>query len=174
MRRWILTVIGVSLVLAACGDESEPTAVAAPTRWDPCSIPADAIGATGLNPDYRDEGWGKGIVVEDWARCVYKPVGSDFAYALSVKSSSTQTIARTRENPANSHGTVLRIGDHDAFQYEGIEYESAETCNIAVDLRPGVAVFSVNYLIRTNGIEPCEVAVKHVTDLEAFLPTIHE
>ena len=49
-KRMSMLIAGVML-LAGCGVSGEAAAPAA-MRWDPCSIPPDALEATGLDPSY--------------------------------------------------------------------------------------------------------------------------
>ncbi|WP_245819646.1 DUF3558 domain-containing protein [Rhodococcoides yunnanense] len=169
MRKRAAALIGVFVLLAGCGGSTAGSAVAG-ERWDPCSITPDVIAATDLNPDYRDEGWGEGIHVDDWARCSFRPDGVDVPYTLSVKSSFQHTVDEERSDVSNIDGRNLNIDGRDSFLYKTDVAQSIEDCNIAIDVPPGVVVFSVIYRNREDGIDPCVVVQEHVSELEQYLP----
>lgn len=170
MRRWIFMVIGVSLLLAACGNEAEPTAVAAPMRWDPCSIPPRAIEATGLNPDYRFIGWGDGIVVEDWARCMFKPPGRDIPFVVTVMSSITRTFEEAKTNPDHFDGRAVDVGARDAYEYVTRVGRTGRSCNIAIELEPGVVEYAVSDMSGISERELCGAVMRYATELQHLLP----
>lgn len=170
MRKWVPVLCAATVLLGACGDDVEPKAVAEPTRWDPCSITPEQIAATGLNPDYRDVGWGRGIDMPDWAICSFRPFGIDVPYVLTVTSSMNRTIGEARDNPANFGGRDLEINGRDAFQYSTKVAVSADSCHIAVALPPGVVVFTVDYMHFKDGVDPCPILNDHVDDLKVALP----
>ncbi|WP_245819899.1 DUF3558 family protein [Rhodococcoides yunnanense] len=170
MRKWVPACVAVVALLSGCGDGVEPHAVGEPTRWDPCSITPEAIGATGLDPGYRDEGWGDGIVVPDWAICSFKSPGVDISYFLVVKSSSTHTIEEARQDPLNVSGRGFVLDGRDAFQFETEIARSIDDCNVAVGLPHGVAVFTVNYMDVGDGVDPCGLLLGHLADLKSALP----
>ena len=168
MRTWVATVVAMSALLAGCGGGVEGSAVAA-ERWDPCSITPEAVAATGLDPAYRDEGWGRGVDVKDWGRCEFmQPGGIDAAYALSVMSSAENTVTQARAKP-NRDGSDLEVGGRDAYMYKTEFGAGLRDCNIALDVPPGVVVFTVLYQ-QDDGVDPCELVLKHVHDLEGAVP----
>lgn len=169
--QWVSVLIAVVGLLGACSRDVEPRAVAEPTRWDPCSITPEQIGATGLNSAFRDVGWGKGIVVEDWAICSFRPVGFDVPYVLTVKSSLSRTITEARKNSSNLDGRDFEIDGRDAFQYKTDVARSIDDCNVAIDLPPGVVVFTVNYMHVDDGVDPCPILLDHLADLRVALPS---
>ena len=165
MRRRVATLVAVAALLAGCGDGVEGSPVAA-ERWDPCSIPDEAIQATGLDPATKDEGWGEGIQVDEWALCTYKTA----EYYMTVKSSLTHTIGQAREKPSNLDGRNLEIGERDAHQYQTSVGRTGRTCNVAVDLPPGMVVFSVIDMAELGGDRLCELVLKYSIELQAALP----
>ncbi|AYJ50500.1 DUF3558 domain-containing protein [Rhodococcus sp. P1Y] len=162
------TLAAVAAVLAGCGSGVEGSPIAA-EHWDPCSITPEAIGATGLDPAYRDEGWGRGVDVPDWARCEYMPPGGKAAYALSVKSSVEHTIAEARTKPVNRDGHDFVVGGRDAYMYKTEFGAAIRDCNIALDVPQGIVVFTVLYQ-EEDGVDACGLALKHVNDLEGAVP----
>ncbi|SNS94654.1 DUF3558 family protein [Rhodococcoides kyotonense] len=169
MRKWVVVPLTAAVLVGACGRDVQPEATAGPTSWDPCSITPEAIAATGLDPTYRDEGWGEGIIVEDWEICTFKPLGVSVPYFLAVKSSVTQTFADVRRDSLEFEPRDVALGGRDAFTYRRVMGRSAVACNIAVDLPPGVVVFTVNY-VKEDESDPCAIALTHATDLQSALP----
>ncbi|MBY6414275.1 DUF3558 domain-containing protein [Rhodococcus sp. BP-252] len=162
-----------ALLVVACGRDVQPEAAAEPTRWDPCSITPEQIAATGLDPAYRDEGWEDGIVVEDWSLCSFKPVGVNVDYFLSVKSSSTHTFADVRQDSLEFELLDMEVADRDAFQYRREMGRSAVACSVGMDVPPGIAVFTVNYLDYFEGEpDPCAIVRQHTFDLKTALPPV--
>lgn len=174
MRRQLLA-LGVGAgVLAGCGGGGVEGSAAPAERWDPCRITSEAIAATGLDPDSRFEGWGDGVVVDEWGRCVFASEGGIYsAYALIVMSSAEHTIAEARAKPSNREGRDLEVGGRDAFLYRTEKGATFRDCNIALVVPPGVALFTVLYS-KDDGVDACEVVQKHVLDLEGALPSAPE
>lgn len=170
MRRWIVAVIAASALLGGCAREVSPQAVAEPTRWDPCSITPEQIGATGLDPDYREVGWGRGIEVPDWDICSFKPKGHNVPYYFVVKSSSNRTVGEAREDSSNFAGRDFELDGRDAFQYQTKASNAVGSCSVAVEAAPGVVVLSVNAFTADGGVDPCSVLLDHVDDLKSALP----
>lgn len=168
MRARVAMLIAWTVLLVGCGGGVEGSPVAA-ERWDPCNITPDAIAATGLDPSYRMEGWGEGITVPEWGRCVFRPPGVDSAYGLSVMSSVDHTIAEARANSSNRDGRDLEVGGRDAYIYRTEFGVAIKDCKIALDVPPGVVVFTALY-DKDDGVDPCEVVMKHVNDLEGAVP----
>ncbi|MGB7238525.1 MAG: DUF3558 family protein [Rhodococcus sp. (in: high G+C Gram-positive bacteria)] len=168
MRKRVATLVALATVLTGCSDGVEGSPFAA-ERWDPCSIPDEAIQATGLDPATKDEGWGEGIVVDDWAICEYMLPGASEAYALTVLSSADHTIAEARAKPANREGRDLVVGGRDAYMYKTEFGAAIRDCNIALDVPPGVVVFTVLYQ-DDDGADACAIGLEHVNDLESAVP----
>ncbi|MGB7234563.1 MAG: DUF3558 family protein [Rhodococcus sp. (in: high G+C Gram-positive bacteria)] len=169
MRKRVATLVAVATMLAGCGGGVEGSPVAA-ERWDPCSIPDEAIQATGLDPVTKDEGWSEGVVVDDWARCEYMEQDASASYALSVLSSVDHTIAEARANSSNRGGSDLEVGGRDAYMYTTESGPGIRDCKIALDVPPGVVVFTVLYQ-EDDGADACAIGLEHVRDLEGSLPT---
>ncbi|MFT7023438.1 DUF3558 family protein [Rhodococcus sp. I2R] len=168
MRARVAMLIAWTVLLGGCSSGIEGSPVAA-ERWDPCSIPDEAIQATGLDPATKDEGWGEGIVVDDWAICEYLLPGARAAYALAVLSSVDHTIVEARAKSANRDGRDLVVGGRDAYMYKTEFGAAIRDCNIALEVPPGVVVFTVLYQ-RDDGADACEVGLEHVHDLESAVP----
>nr|WP_256980173.1 DUF3558 domain-containing protein [Rhodococcus sp. 15-1154-1] len=169
MRTRIATLVAVLGLLAGCSGGVEGSPVAA-ERWDPCSITPEAVDATGLDNSTRQEGWGRGIEVPDWARCVFSaPGGANSPYGLSVMSSIEHTLDEARADPSNRDGRDLTIGGRDAYMYVTEFGNALRDCKIAIDVPPGVVVFTALYEM-DDGVDACEVVKRHVNDLESAVP----
>ncbi|MFC8181433.1 DUF3558 family protein [Rhodococcus sp. NPDC057297] len=163
------TLVALVMLLAGCSGGVDGSPVAA-ERWDPCSITPEAIAATGLDPEYRDEGWGTGIVVPDWSRCVFHaPGGTAYPYGLDVTSSDKFTIADARAREGNLSVRELQVGGRDAHMYTTETGKSVRDCNIALEVSAGVVVFTVVYHA-ADGVDSCQVVLQHVNDLESAIP----
>ncbi|WP_245819647.1 DUF3558 family protein [Rhodococcoides yunnanense] len=169
MRKWVVALIAGAVVLEGCGGGVEGSPIAV-ERWDPCSITPEALAATGLDPEYRMEGWGEGIDVPDWGSCVFHaPGGVDSAYGLSVMSSTDHTIAEARAKQSNREGRDSKIGGRDAYTYRTEFGVAIRDCQIALEVPGGVVVFTALYRI-DDGVDACQVVLDHVTDLESAVP----
>ncbi|WP_169914695.1 DUF3558 family protein [Rhodococcoides yunnanense] len=171
MLKWMVVGCALVALVGGCSRHVDAVAKAEPTRWDPCSLTPESIAATGLDPSYRDVGWGEGIVVDDWARCSFKPPGVGAPYFLSVQSSLVHSFTEIQQDTRNIEGRAIEIGDRDAFQYRRVIGRSAVACSVGIDMQVGVVIFSVNYLEYVEGeTDPCAIVVEHTTDLESALP----
>lgn len=169
MRVRVAMLVAGAVLLGGCSSGVEGSPVDA-ERWDPCSISPDAIAAAGLDPEYRNEGWGTGLVVEEWAKCSFKPPGTEVPYFLSVVSSVDHTIDEARRNSLNIDGRDIEVADRDGFQYRTRVGNTGRSCDIAVDLPPGVVVFAVLDMEELADNELCRLVLEHTNDLAASLP----
>jgi hypothetical protein len=170
VRKRLATLVVAVTLLAGCGGGVEGRPVAA-ERWDPCSIPDEAIEATGLDPAFRIVGWGEGIRVDDWSLCKFRAPAARQSYFLNVMSSESHTVGEARGNDSNFDDVDLTVGAREAFQYRTDVSEAVQDCNIAVPVPPGVVVFTVDFV---GGVEPesdpCDLVATHAIDLEIQLP----
>lgn len=169
MRKWVAVSLAAVVVLAGCGRSVEPKAVAEPPRWDPCSISDSAIETAGFDPTSKS-GWGEGIDVPDWALCSFQLPGADHSYVLSVTSSRTHTIEEARQKSTHLDGRNVAVGDRNAFQYKTHVGRTGRSCDIAIELPPGVVVFSVLDMSELPEARLCELVIRHANDLEDSLP----
>ncbi len=171
MRKAVVAVVAATALVGGCGGGSG-TAQPAAERWDPCSIPQQAIEATGLDPDSKDVGWRDGIVVEDWSRCRFRgPVDAVATYFFNVLSSDIHTVDEARKNDSYTQGHDVEIGERDGYQYKTQTSRSVRDCNIAIGVLGGVVVFTVSSMGTADiGADPCQLVLGHVEDLEDALP----
>ncbi|WP_169914814.1 DUF3558 family protein [Rhodococcoides yunnanense] len=173
MRTSVAVVIVGTALLGGCSGSGDEIGVAtpAPPRWDPCSISAEAIEATGLDPTYRQIGWPSGIVVDDWSLCKFRATPEDQSYFLNVLSSDVHTLATLRQDDSNLHAVDSTIGGRDAYQYETSVSRAVTDCNVATEVTGGIVVFTVDFVGGTDpASDPCELAQAHAIDLEPLLP----
>ncbi|WP_230595477.1 DUF3558 family protein [Rhodococcoides fascians] len=169
MRKGTATLVAAATLLAGCGDGVEGSPVAA-ERWDPCSITREAVASTGLDPSRRAEGWGNGIDVPEWGRCVFQaPGGSSSPYALDVVSSAEHTIDESRANPSHREGRDIEIRGREGYMFVTEFGAAIRDCQIALEVAGGVVVFTALYRI-DDGVDACDVVRTHVSDLEIFVP----
>ncbi|OLT33140.1 DUF3558 family protein [Rhodococcus sp. BGS-1C] len=172
MRKALAMVVAGVVLVVGCGGDVKGTALAG-ERWDPCSIPDEAIEATGLDPTYRDVGWGEGIVVDDWARCVFRAPKDRQSYSLSVMSSSEHTVSDARGDERKLNQVDFELADRDALQYETDTSRAVVDCHVVVAVPTGVVWFIVMF---AGGIkperDPCDLVRDHAADLEHLLPPL--
>ncbi len=170
MRKLVMALVAAPVALVGCGGGVEGSPVAA-ERWDPCSITSEALQATGLDPEYRMVGWGRGVEVPEWDRCVFHAVGGvDYPYGLNVMSSAEHTIAESRANPSHFDGHDLEVGGRDAYMYRTDADAVLRDCNVSLEVPYGVVVFTALYNT-DDGVDACAVVMKHVNDLESMIPS---
>ena len=150
MRKALAMVVAGLFLVVGCGGDVKGTALAG-ERWDPCSIPGEAIEATGLDPTYRDVGWDEGIVVDDWSLCTFRAPEERQSYFLSVMSSSEHTVSEARGDERKLNQVDFGLADRDALQYETDISRAIVDCNVAVAAHPGVVLFTVDF---AGGIKP--------------------
>ncbi|KZF06625.1 hypothetical protein A2J03_24265 [Rhodococcus sp. EPR-157] len=94
--------------------------------------------------------------------------GASAAYALSLLSSVDHTIVEVRSN-SNRGGSDLEVGGRDAYIYTTESGPGIRDCKIALDVPPGVVVFTMLYQ-EDDGLDACAIGLEHVRDLEGSLP----
>lgn len=173
MRRRVLA-LGAALFVAGCGGGAEGSPVAeeqAPV-FEPCSIPADAIEATGLQTTTVDEGWSDGIEVDDWTRCVWESTDTRSSYFFRMLFSARHNLDDIRNNPVYTEMSDIRVGDHTWLQYKFNSTARATRCNVAFGTTEGVAIAVVRLISQdTPGVDPCALVLHHAEDLSAYFPS---
>ncbi|WP_084727877.1 DUF3558 family protein [Rhodococcoides yunnanense] len=173
MQRRGVAILAAIVLVTGCGRGIDGTPVAGiPAEpWDPCTIPAQAIEATGLDPKVADHGWGAGISVPDWARCTWKGPQLKPWYFFGVLFSQVHTLDEVRDRPGNSGLADLRLADRDAILFFSNILDKDENCSAAFETKFGVAWLTVDAIGSTGPMgEPCTVLKDHVADLIDHFP----
>lgn len=173
MRRALLPIVALIAMLTGCDGHAERTAiVAAPAEaWDPCTLPAKAIQATGLDSTTMS-GWDEGLSIDDWSLCYWRGMDSGAWYHFGIRFSAVHTVDEISQNPAYFEVPTPDLASRRTFRYHSKQTEPASECNIAVETATGVANFNVRAIGgRTPASAPCEVVLTHARDLESYLPS---
>ncbi|MDJ0362714.1 DUF3558 domain-containing protein [Rhodococcus sp. H29-C3] len=172
-RRW-LPLLAVAAVLTACGQTVDGTAVAGvpglAEQFEPCSIPDDAIAATGLNPK-TGSGWLEGISVKAWTACGWDGPTINSWYRFSVLFSIQFTLDEVRQNPAFQDFQDISLGGRPALEFGLEDMPIDEGCGTSFDTTEGVVMFT----LRTFGTasppgDPCELIRRHTAELSQYFP----
>jgi len=170
--RALAVMAGVCAVLAVggCGKSTEsgtPTVAAQTTLtadqlWDPCSLPDDAVAATGVRADTKNTN-PLGGSATDFRACAWN---SD-AYFLDIDS-TTHTMDEIRSNTKFQNLHDVEVPGRAAFSYtEG----SWGSCGIDFPTSKGV----VEIVIRQSGSGPsagdvCAIALSTASSLNNSIP----
>ncbi|WP_072806938.1 DUF3558 domain-containing protein [Rhodococcoides yunnanense] len=172
-RRGVATLAAV-LLASACGNHVEGTPLAgSPAEpWDPCSIPAQAIEATGLDPISKKEGWTEGIAVDEWALCTWQGNTPNSSYFFRVLFSNQRDLEDIRFNPLYTDISTIAVGQHNWLQYRSKAIPADSRCDVAFQTIEGVAAVAVEVL---GGLPPlgtpCDIVYRHAyTLIEEFPP----
>lgn len=173
-RRW-LPLLAVATVLTACAQPVDGTAVAGvPGRaeqFEPCSIPDDAIAATGLNPEARLAGWGEGLSVKAWTTCGWEGPTTNSWYQFDVLFSIQFTLDEVRHNTAFWDFKDLSLGGRPALEYTVANGSSDEGCGTSFDTTEGVAMLSVVTLKPgSRQGDLCALVRRHTIELQQYFP----
>lgn len=170
--RWVV-LAAIALFLAGCSGSTEGTAVAdAPKEpWDPCSIPADAIAATGLNPEIKRSGWGEDIRLPDWNACLWGGPAIDEWYFFGVLSSTQFTVADLEKDSDLIGFSDVSFGSRNGVTFYARQIPQSERCEFAVDTENGTVRMYVDTM---GGLEPrfspCDVVVQQAESLLPYVP----
>ncbi|OZE98336.1 DUF3558 domain-containing protein [Rhodococcus sp. 15-2388-1-1a] len=159
---------------ALAGETSSATAsttTSAPTPWDPCTIPDDAIERAGLNVDTKESGvFGRdqnGFKICGWES---QPPSSKYYVRVFV---GFETLDFVDDPSYFNRLQPVRVGTRDATQYQQLAADA--------DLNCGVAFVAGAELIRATIItgaqvgnppyDPCTELNTVVAALDSELPT---
>ncbi|WP_088943551.1 DUF3558 domain-containing protein [Rhodococcus sp. 1168] len=173
-RRW-LPLLAVTAVLTACGQPVEGTAVAGvpglAEQFEPCSIPDDAIAATGLNPEAKLTGWGERLSVKAWTACGWEGPGTNSWYHFSVLFSIQFTLEDVRRNPQFQDFEDVSLGGRPALEFELAYMDPSEGCGTSFDTVEGVVMFTLATLGTASPQgDPCELIRRHTVELSQYFP----
>ncbi|MBY6414569.1 DUF3558 domain-containing protein [Rhodococcus sp. BP-252] len=172
MRKQWAVIAAVTFLTAGCGsgvDGVEVTGVPQ-ERWDPCSIPADAIAGTGLDPASQKT-WSDGVVVDDWTMCAWRGPISTPWYFFSVRFSNDYTLDDARADSTYSDVIDVAVQERQAVRYQTNIRGQPENCNLAMASVDGTIKTSVDVIGSERAkLDPCTVLLAHATDLLASFP----
>jgi hypothetical protein len=147
------------------------TAVAAPTPWDPCTIPDDAIEQAGLNVDSKESGvFGRdqnGFKICGWES---QPPSSKYFFSLFVGIASIDYI----DDPSYfDRLQSVRVGARDATQYQQLSADSSRNCGVAFVAGAELirATIITSALVRDPPYAPCTELNSLVSVLDSELPS---
>ncbi|MEU2035756.1 DUF3558 domain-containing protein [Nocardia amamiensis] len=185
--RAVALAVGAALVLAACGNSSDgtPTATGQNTSatanastaqtppakdaapWDPCTLPPDALRATGLDPESKKQGIA-GVEFDGWKVCNWRAVARWYDLSILAGRPTLDDVQGRR----NFHEfQALTIGNHRALQFTRVGDTDKQGCTVAVEISGGTVAFD---MLTRYGMpqedNPCAVAVGRATDLTQYLP----
>ncbi|MET4046344.1 MULTISPECIES: DUF3558 domain-containing protein [unclassified Rhodococcus (in: high G+C Gram-positive bacteria)] len=173
-RRWP-AVLTVATMLCACAQPVDGVAVAGfpgvTEQFEPCSIPDDAIVATGLDLEKTEVGWGEGISVREWTRCTWSGPAGDAWYYFSILFSLQYSLDDARRNPNYLNIEDVDIGSRKAIRFRFNGVDQGDGCDAAIDTNEGlvrISVYAMGGL--TPHSDPCPILLRHAADLESYLP----
>ncbi|QCB52024.1 DUF3558 domain-containing protein [Rhodococcus sp. PAMC28707] len=172
-RRW-LPLLAVAAVLTACSQPVEGVAVAGvpgqAEQFEPCSIPDDAIAATGLKPE-TGSGWLEGMTAKAWTVCGWDGPIKNAWYHFDVLFSVQFTLNDVRQNPAFQDVKEVSLDGRPALEYGFANRSPAGSCGSSFDTIEGVAMLSVDVLgTGPPQGDPCEIVHRHTTELRQYFP----
>ncbi|WP_072806941.1 DUF3558 family protein [Rhodococcoides yunnanense] len=173
MPRRGVAILAAVLLASACGQgvDGTPLAGSPAEPWDPCSIPTQAIEATGLHLAPEGGGWGEGIVVRDWTRCVWERVSSDERYSVIALASTSSTLDDLRGNPNYRDFVPADFGSRTGYRHFYTGFDDEERCGLAIDTTAGVVSFSLNEeRAGRDNHDSCSRLLEHATALADYLP----
>ncbi|ORI13807.1 hypothetical protein BJD99_11765 [Rhodococcus sp. 1163] len=174
-RRWP-AVLAVATMLCACAQPVDGVAVAGfpgvTEQFEPCSIPDDAIAATGLlDLEKQEVGWGDDANVQDWTRCTWAGPRGENTYFFGILASSQYSLSDVKLNPEYVDQKDIQVGGRQAviFRFDGVR--STEGCDIAFDTNVGLVRLNIEAMGgMTLGGNPCELLDQIAVVLEPILP----
>ncbi|QIS04743.1 DUF3558 domain-containing protein [Nocardia brasiliensis] len=181
--RTLTIIVGAALVLGGCDDTSgtpstsgapstsATTSVGVPVKdqapWDPCSLPVDALRATGLDPDSKKSG-AAGVEFDGWKVCRWR--AQTRWYSLGVLA-GTPTLKDVQNRSDFNGFKSFQVGGRPAVQFGRASDPERLGCSVAVEVPAGSVIFDM--LTRygePQQADPCSVAAKHANDLAKYLP----
>ncbi|MDV8021310.1 DUF3558 domain-containing protein [Rhodococcus sp. IEGM 1330] len=181
-RRWT-PAVAVVLMVTGCSSTTDGDALAggtssavastttsAPTPWDPCTIPDEAIERAGLNVDTKESGiFGRdqnGFKICGWED---RPPNNKYYVSLIVGLETLDFI-----NDPNNFDRLspVRVGTRDATQYQQLASDASLNCGVAFTAGPQLirATLLTDGQVRTPSYDPCTELNRVVADLDSELP----
>ncbi|MBY3988565.1 DUF3558 domain-containing protein [Rhodococcus fascians] len=179
--RWAAIAVGL-LLLNACSTGQDGTAVpeviattntaiAAPTPWDPCTIPDDAIEQAGLNVDSKESGvFGRdqfGFKICGWEN---RPPASKYYVRIFV---GFQTIDWISDTSRFDGLRPVQVGTHAATQFEQVSVSKSLNCGVAYTAGRELIMATINsdVLVDTPQYDPCTELNTLIAALGSELPS---
>lgn len=143
------------------------TKVAQADLWDPCTIPADALTRTGVDPATASRDIA-GVKQEGWKICGWDGPG----YNLSVFSTN-YSLDDVRSNPNNTNLQPVTVGARNGVIYRQTSDSKLRDCDVAIGLDQGAVLFTLltSALVDQPKEDPCAAALRYATELEPQLPS---
>ncbi|MET0799065.1 MAG: DUF3558 family protein [Rhodococcus sp. (in: high G+C Gram-positive bacteria)] len=179
--RWAAIAVGL-LLLNACSTGQDGTAVpkviattntavAAPTPWDPCTIPDNAIEQAGLNTATKESGvFGRdqnGFKICGWEA---NPPSSEYFFSIFVGLEDIDYI----DDPSYfDRLQPVRVGTRNATQYQQLSADSSRNCGVAFVAGAELirATIITSALVRDPPYAPCTELNSLVAVLDSELPS---
>lgn len=143
------------------------TKVAQADLWDPCTIPADALTRTGLDPATASRDIA-GVKQEGWKICGWKATW----YYISVFSTN-YTLDDVKRNPRNTEFTNVFVGPRAAVLYREKSDTKRSDCDVAFGIAQGAVLVNMQTFgsVDTPRDDPCAVVMRYAVDLEPNMPS---
>ncbi|MDZ7918280.1 MAG: DUF3558 family protein [Rhodococcus sp. (in: high G+C Gram-positive bacteria)] len=181
-RRWI-PAIAVVLMAPGCSTATEGGALAqptssvatstttsAPTPWDPCTIPDEAIERAGLNVATKESGiFGRdqyGFKICGWENQTPNGV---YYFSIFV---GLEGIEYINDPSTFDRLEPVRVGSRDGTQYQQLSADSSRNCGLAFTAGPELirATLITGALVENPAYDPCAELNSVVATLDPELP----
>ncbi|WP_252341983.1 DUF3558 domain-containing protein [Rhodococcus sp. 14-2483-1-2] len=159
---------------ALAGETSSATASttpSAPTPWDPCTIPDEAIEQAGLNVDTKESGvFGRdqfGFKICGWEN---RPPASKYYVRIFV---GFQTIDWISDTSRFDGLRPVQVGTHAATQFEQLSVSKSLNCGVAYTAGRELIMATINsdVLVDTPQYDPCTELNTLIAALGSELPS---
>lgn len=157
-------------VTGATSSGAATTTTSAPTPWDPCTIPDEAIERAGLNVATKESGiFGRdqnGFKICGWED---RPPNNKYFVSLIVGLETLDFI-----NDPNNFDRLspVQVGTRDATQYQQLASDASLNCGVAFTAGPQLirATLITDGQVRTPPYDPCTELNRVVADLDSEIP----
>lgn len=175
--------MAVLVIAAGCSSDTDGDALAdatssgaasttnpAPTPWDPCTIPNEAIERAGLNVDTKESGvFGRdqyGFKICGWED---QPPSNKYYFSIFVGLEGIDYI----NDPATfDRLQPVRVGTRDATQYQQVGADASLNCGVA--FTEGIQLIRATIItdatVRNPPYDPCTELNTVVASLDSELP----
>jgi hypothetical protein len=160
----------LAATLAACGTgtgtDSAPATSSAPVveLWNPCSLPAEAVAAAGLDPASRESGIG-GVEQSGWRICSW----DGRAYSITVYSTG-RSVADFETKPGNTDFRDVTVAGRTGRQFRVQNGATDLKCDYVFPARQGVLqVALLASAVIDHPADPC-VSLRRAAD--AIVPAL--